>query len=147
MQVTELPRTINVDRPNSVRIFLSSTFRDMHAERDRLLFAVFPELRERLITMGLNLRDIDLRWGVPRYSSDVERANSWDYCKRRLQEDPGEAAVTFFVGLLGQRYGWVPGPNEIRDAIRLAINDPRMPVDLAIPGDANGGKDPRNIVN
>ena len=36
---------------------------------------------------------------------------------------------------------------EVRDAIRLAINDPRIAVDLAIPGDANGGKDPRNIVN
>jgi phage replication-related protein YjqB (UPF0714/DUF867 family) len=36
---------------------------------------------------------------------------------------------------------------EIRDAIRLAINDPKTPVDLAMPGDANGGKDPKNIVN
>ncbi len=36
---------------------------------------------------------------------------------------------------------------EIRDAIRLAINDPKLPVDLAMPGDANGGKDPKNIVN
>jgi phage replication-related protein YjqB (UPF0714/DUF867 family) len=36
---------------------------------------------------------------------------------------------------------------EIRDAIRQAINDPKIPVDLAMPGDANGGKDPKNIVN
>lgn len=36
---------------------------------------------------------------------------------------------------------------EIRDAIREAINDSKIVVDLAIPGDANGGKDPRNIVN
>jgi phage replication-related protein YjqB (UPF0714/DUF867 family) len=36
---------------------------------------------------------------------------------------------------------------EIRDAIRQAINDPKTPVDLAMPGDANGGKDPLNIVN
>jgi phage replication-related protein YjqB (UPF0714/DUF867 family) len=36
---------------------------------------------------------------------------------------------------------------EIRDAIRQAINDPKTPVDLAMPGDANGGKDPKNIVN
>jgi phage replication-related protein YjqB (UPF0714/DUF867 family) len=36
---------------------------------------------------------------------------------------------------------------EIRDAIRLAINDPKVAVDLAMPGDANGGKDPKNIVN
>jgi len=36
---------------------------------------------------------------------------------------------------------------EIRDAIRSAINDLKIPVALAMPGDANGGKDPRNIVN
>jgi phage replication-related protein YjqB (UPF0714/DUF867 family) len=36
---------------------------------------------------------------------------------------------------------------EIRDAIRAAIDDPGMAVDLAMPGDANGGKDPKNIVN
>jgi phage replication-related protein YjqB (UPF0714/DUF867 family) len=36
---------------------------------------------------------------------------------------------------------------EIRDAIRLAIDDPKVAVDLAMPGDANGGKDAKNIVN
>jgi hypothetical protein len=29
----------------TVRIFISSTFRDMHAERDLLVQVVFPELR------------------------------------------------------------------------------------------------------
>ena len=31
----------------TVRVFISSTFRDMHAERDHLVRIVFPELRER----------------------------------------------------------------------------------------------------
>jgi hypothetical protein len=30
----------------NVRIFLSSTFRDMHAERDHLIKVTFPALRE-----------------------------------------------------------------------------------------------------
>jgi len=29
----------------TVRVFISSTFRDMHAERDHLVAVVFPELR------------------------------------------------------------------------------------------------------
>ena len=33
---------------HTVRVFISSTFRDMHAERDHLVKVVFPELRERL---------------------------------------------------------------------------------------------------
>jgi hypothetical protein len=32
----------------SVRVFTSSTFRDMHAERDHLVTVVFPELLERV---------------------------------------------------------------------------------------------------
>jgi phage replication-related protein YjqB (UPF0714/DUF867 family) len=36
---------------------------------------------------------------------------------------------------------------EIRDAIRREINNPKIAVDLAMPGDANGGKDKKNIVN
>jgi len=32
----------------TVRVFNSSAFRDMHAERDRLIKVVFPALREKL---------------------------------------------------------------------------------------------------
>jgi hypothetical protein len=32
----------------TVRVFISSTFRDMHAERDHLVKVVFPALRERI---------------------------------------------------------------------------------------------------
>lgn len=45
------------------RVFISSTFRDMHAERDHLVKVVFPELRERLEKHRIHLIDIDLRCG------------------------------------------------------------------------------------
>lgn len=32
----------------TVRVFVSSTFRDMHAQRDHLVTVVFPELSERV---------------------------------------------------------------------------------------------------
>ena len=32
---------------NKVRVFISSTFKDMYAERDHLVTVAFPELRER----------------------------------------------------------------------------------------------------
>lgn len=44
-----------------VRVFISSTFRDMHAERDHLVTVVFPELRERVEQLGLEFFDVDLR--------------------------------------------------------------------------------------
>ena len=42
----------------SVRVFLSSTFRDMHAERDHLIKVTFPALRERLLPHRVELYDI-----------------------------------------------------------------------------------------
>ena len=36
---------------------------------------------------------------------------------------------------------------EVRDAIRTALAGTTVQVDVALPGDANGGKDPQNIVN
>ena len=48
---------------NTIRIFISSTFHDMHAERDHLVKVGFPELRERCALRHLHLIDVDLRWG------------------------------------------------------------------------------------
>lgn len=95
---------------HQVRVFISSTFRDMHAERDHLVTVVFPELRERVERLGLEFFDVDLRWGVPETEGDGEKANSWEYCKRWIGR-----VEPFFVCMLGQRYGWVPKPHEIKD--------------------------------
>ena len=42
-------------KSKTVCVFLSSTFRDMYADRDHSLTVVFPELRERLDQLGLEL--------------------------------------------------------------------------------------------
>ena len=52
-------------------IFITSTFRDMHAERDYLRTVVFPELEERLKERRHRLEPIDLRWGVESVSIDL----------------------------------------------------------------------------
>jgi hypothetical protein len=94
-----------------IRVFVSSTFRDMHAERDHLVTVVFPELRERIEQLGMTFFDIDLRWGVPGKDVNGETANSWEYCKQWI-----ERVEPFFVCVLGQRYGWVPDPEQFKDA-------------------------------
>ena len=95
---------------HKVRVFISSTFKDMHAERDHLVTVVFPELRERCERLGLEFFDVDLRWGVPEKGVDGESANSWEYCRKWINE-----AKPFFVCLLGQRYGWEPEPEQLKD--------------------------------
>ena len=44
------------------RIFVSSTFSDLKAERDALQKKVFPRLRELCQAHGCRFQAIDLRW-------------------------------------------------------------------------------------
>lgn len=85
----------------TVRVFISSTFRDMHAERDNLVKVVFPALREKLEKYRIHLVDIDLRWGVTAEQADNDQV--LDLCLQQIDE-----CRPFFIGILGDRYGWVP---------------------------------------
>jgi tetratricopeptide (TPR) repeat protein len=81
----------------TVRVFISSTFRDMHAERDYLINTIFPELQERMAERRLHLRAVDLRWGV------LQEEDALDICLTAIEE-----CRPFFIGLLGNRYGFIP---------------------------------------
>jgi tetratricopeptide (TPR) repeat protein len=83
-----------------VRVFVSSTFRDMQAERDELVKHVFPALRKLCEQRGLAWGEVDLRWGVT--AEQAERGEVVPICLAEIDRCP------FFLGLLGERYGWVP---------------------------------------
>ena len=93
-------------RWENVHIFISSTFNDMHAERDYLVKSVFPALSEWCEERKLRLIDIDLRWGVT--AADSEAKNTVRACLRNIDE-----CRPFFICFLGQRRGWVPGADDI----------------------------------
>ena len=116
-------------KDRQVRVFISSTFRDMHAERDHLVTVVFPELRERVEQLGLEFFDVDLRWGVPAKTLDGETANSWEYCRQWI-----DRVEPFFVCILGQRYGWVPKVEDFKSAEEKARQtaEPRSITDLEV---------------
>ena len=82
----------------TVRVFISSTFRDMQAERDHLVRVVFPELRERLYHHRIYLEEIDLRWGITKEQSENEQ--TLELCLNTIDE-----CRPFFLGILGDRYG------------------------------------------
>jgi len=85
----------------TVRVFISSTFRDMHAERDHLVKVVFPELRERCAKRQLHLVDMDLRWGVTEDEAEQGKV-------LHIILDEIDRSRPFFVAILGERYGSVP---------------------------------------
>lgn len=56
--------TSGYHRWRTARVFISSTFLDMHGERDLLTRFVFPELRARGSHHFINIFEVDLRWGI-----------------------------------------------------------------------------------
>ena len=57
---------------HSKPVFISSTFRDMQAERDHLRDIVFPELERRMNLRQCHLEPVDLRWGVETVSASSQ---------------------------------------------------------------------------
>src|SRR4051812_42798655 len=55
--------TMNPQR-RVVRVFVSSTFRDMFAEREELVKQVFPRLRKLCEERDVSWGEVDLRWGI-----------------------------------------------------------------------------------
>ena len=86
----------------SIRIFVSSTFRDMMQERDALMTHTWPELRRFCRKRQVELVEVDLRWGIAEEQST--RKETLKLCLDEIR-----ACRPFFIGLLGERYGWVPG--------------------------------------
>ena len=91
----------------NVYVFVSSTFNDMHAERDYLVKRVFPQLRLWCAKRRLKLIDIDLRWGVSEEDA-TKNKRVVDVCMNNINK-----CRPFFLGFLGQRRGWVPKADDI----------------------------------
>ena len=70
----------------SIRIFLSSTFRDFGEERDLLVKCVFPALRAKFKERFVELVDVDLRWGIT--PQEAERGEVLPICLSEIDR-PG----------------------------------------------------------
>ena len=90
----------------TVRLFVSSTFRDMQAERDHLVRFVFPEIEARCAQRGLSFIPVDLRWGVTR--EEAESGEALTICLEEI-----ERCRPWLLCLLGERYGWRPLPHVV----------------------------------
>jgi nephrocystin-3 len=84
-----------------IRVFISSTFRDMMRERDLLVKEVFPKLRRKCAKRFVAFTEVDLRWGITE-----AQANEGQVLPLCLAEI--ERSRPYFIGLLGERYGWIP---------------------------------------
>ena len=81
-----------------IRVFLSSTFRDFLQERELLAKRVFPALNRKARERGVELVEVDLRWGVTQ--SQAEDGHALEICLREI-----ERCKPYFIGMLGDSYG------------------------------------------
>ena len=85
----------------TLRIFVSSTFLDMQAERSLLHQFVLPQLQRMARELWVEVELVDLRWGLL-----GEGAAQVEQCLAMASESD------IFLGFLGERYGWVPTAEE-----------------------------------
>ena len=106
-----------------VRIFLSSTFSDMEAERSALVKR-FNKLRIEANRRNVNLSLLDLRWGVT--DEEARTGKVLSVCLNEI-----ENSHPFFIGLLGSRYGYAPKMSEIEKNPDLEERYPWICEDIA----------------
>jgi nephrocystin-3 len=116
VSATEAPLladSVDYDAPSrTVRIFISSTFRDFTQERDLLVRKVFPELRRRCRERQVELIDVDLRWGIT--EEEAQQGRVLPICLAEI-----DRARPFFMGLIGDRYGWVPAAEQFDQSLLI----------------------------
>ena len=100
----------NTDR--EIRVFISSTFRDMHAERDFLVSHVFPVIRRACRERQVEFTEIDLRWGVTK--EEAEQGKVVRICLEEINR-----CRPYFLSLLGERYGWAPLDTDLEHKAEL----------------------------
>ena len=93
-----------------VRVFVSSTFRDMGEDRNELMSYAWPALRKLCRDRAAEFVEVDLRWGVT--EEQAQRKEVVRHCLAEIKR-----CRPYFIGLLGERYGWVPGPEAYSEAL------------------------------
>ncbi|XP_035690264.1 telomerase protein component 1-like [Branchiostoma floridae] len=118
----QVSRTVDTPRPKddklvlrhsnwkTVRIFVSSTFKDFHSERDVLVKEVFADLRHWCEKRRLHLVECDLRWGIPK---DTTTEFTLRTCLEEIDRCYEDNIMPFFLNMTSERCGWIPGVQEV----------------------------------
>lgn len=123
----------------AIKIFISSTFNDMQAERDVVMTRVSALINRLFAKEGLFIQFIDLRWGVNTGDEETDKREALvlQQCIREIRE-----SHPFFIAFLGERYGWIPPQANWQQVVKLldeedmnpglAENEPRSVTDMEI---------------
>ena len=115
--MTNAASSISSQPSAELRIFISSTFRDLQREREHLVKKIFPEIRDLCRLRGVELTEVDLRWGIAEDESRPGRI-----IRTCLEEI--DRCRPFFIGIVGDRFGWVPSIDVLHDDPSLVDSYP-----------------------
>lgn len=102
----------------TIRLFVSSTFKDMDVERDALRTIIIPHLNAYFAGQGLYIQLVDLRHSVETNAAlcpEEREKRIFDICVDEIED-----CKPFFIGLVGHRYGWIPGLNKMNTDVFLS---------------------------
>ena len=92
--------SVPAENSRVIRVFLSSTFRDMEMERSGLV-TLFMGLQVKAASRGATISLVDLRWGIT--EEDAKSGKVVEICLKEIVN-----SRPFFIGMVGDRYGWCP---------------------------------------
>lgn len=99
---------MNQTNNRHIRVFISSTFQDLREEREYLIKIIIPQLQVEASKRDVTLTFVDLRWGIT--DEEVQNGKVLEICLNEI-----ENCHPFFIGIIGDRYGWCPTTNDVND--------------------------------
>ncbi len=110
MRISKRSNERKTSKIRQVRVFVSSTFKDMAAERDVLSKNSFLQLEEFCRARNVHFTYVDLRWGITPQESSSGRTIS--LCLEQVDQ-----CRPYFVSFLGDRYGWAQNNDAPQDRL------------------------------
>ena len=86
-----------------IRLFISSTFKDMSVERDKIMHIIYPKLEKYCSEKGYILQIVDMRWGI--FESAANEQATTDICLNEIRLAKELSTGPFFITILSYRYG------------------------------------------
>jgi WD40 repeat protein len=101
----------------NLMVFVSSTFLDTNLERDILHRKILPELQRKAQQHDVQVIFYDMRFGVK--DENTLDHMTWVACKDAIQQCHEGSDGLFFLSLQADRYGYLPLPKYLDEAILL----------------------------
>ena len=87
----------------------------MDRERSYLVEWIFPRVKELCAERGVDFFPIDLRWGIT--EEEGKNGKILSACIEEIDN-----SRPFFIGLLGERYGWRPTIADFGESAQAMMN-------------------------